>query len=257
VSPRGKLTLSANTLFHYTKDLDTLVSILINDFYPRFCLESVNFHPTVPSREVAIPFVSFCDIPLSQIRNHTSLYGNYAIGLSKQWGLKNGINPVIYTHRGSSIPKSIKMMVENTGKTREQDFWENHLWTVSVYLKPYEGKLWRRDRYKNRIRFYDEREWRYVPTIKRLLAIGFDTGPVLQKEEFLNANRVEDGNGKLKQCSLGFTPKDIKYLIVKTEAEIYDFVMRVRQIKEAKYSREDIEVLVTRIISMEQIEDDF
>jgi hypothetical protein len=255
MSPRE--TLSANTLFHYTKNLDRLESILIKEFYPRFCLEPLAFHPTKPDREVAIPLVSFCDIPLSQIKNHVKLYGNYAIGLSKEWGLKKGITPVIYTHRGSPLPKSIKMMVDKAKTASEESFWEEHLWTVSVYLKPYEGKLWRKDKYVDGIRFYDEREWRYVPTFEQASAAGFDAGPVLSKKEFFDANRVEEGNEKLQQCRLGFTPKDIKYLIVKTERELSDFVMRVRQIKEAKYPPEDIEVLVTRIISMEQIEQDF
>jgi hypothetical protein len=250
-------TLSANTLFHYTRNLDTLKSILVHEFYPHFCLETLSFHPTIPDREVAIPLVSFCDIPLSQIKNHAELYGNYAIGLSKEWGLKKGITPVIYTHRGSPLPKSIMMMVKKINTASEKNFWEDHLWTVSVYLKPYEGKLWRKDKYLDGIRFYDEREWRYVPTIEQVLAAGFDVGPVLRKEEFLDAARVEEGNKKLQQCRLGFTPKDIKYLIVKTEGEIYDFVTRVRRIKEAKYPPEDIEVLVTRIISMEQIKQDF
>lgn len=250
-------TLSANTLFHYTRNLDTLESILVYEFYPRFCLETLSFHPTRPLREVAIPLVSFCDIPLSQIKSHVGIYGSYAIGLSKEWGLREGINPVIYTHRRSPLPKSIKMMVEKISTAPERNFWEDHLWTISLYLKPYEGKLWRTNRYVDGIRFYDEREWRYVPTIEQVLAAGFDRGPVMQKEEFLDQGRVEEGNEKLKQCKLSFTPQDIKYLIVKTEREIYDFVMKVRQIKDAKYPREDIEVLVTRIISMEQIEQDF
>jgi hypothetical protein len=251
------LTEGGGLLFHYTKDPDTLESILVNEFYPRFCLELLAFHPTRPDREVAIPLVSFCDIPLSQIKNHTKLYGSYAIGLSKEWGLKKGITPVIYTHQRSLLPKSIKMMADKATTASERSFWEKHLWTVSVYLKPYEGKLWRKDKYVNGIRFYDEREWRYVPSFEQAVAAGFDTGPVLQKEQFFDEDCVEMGNEMLQQCRLGFAPKDIKYLIVKTEEELYDFVMRVRQIKEAKYPPEDIEILVTRIISMEQIEQDF
>lgn len=77
-------SLSANTLFHYTRSLDNLEGILTNEFSPRFCLESLSFHQTMPEREVAIPLVSFCDIPLSQIKSHVRLYGSYAIGLSKE-----------------------------------------------------------------------------------------------------------------------------------------------------------------------------
>jgi hypothetical protein len=238
--------------------MGTLESILINEFYPRFCLETLAFHPTSPDREVAIPLVSFCDIPLSQIKNHAKLYGSYAIGLSKEWGLRQGITPVSYTHRLSPLPEAVYLMVEEIRTlTAKKDFWERNLYTASVYLKPYEGKLWRRDKYVDGIRFYDEREWRYVPTFDQTLAAGFDTSPVLRKADFLNQNLVDEGNKKLQRCKLSFEPNDIKYLIVKTEGELYDFATRVRQIKEPKYPLNDIEILVTRIISMEQIEQDF
>ena len=89
--------LSANTLFHFTKTHENILSILENEFYPNYSLEdwkplSGKTHP------IAIPMVSFCDIPLSQISNHTKHYGNYALGLKKEWGIKNKINPVLYTY---------------------------------------------------------------------------------------------------------------------------------------------------------------
>ena len=93
----SKSLLSANTLFHFINSLEHIISILINDFTPRYCIESFyylgeeDFQP-----EFALLMVCFCDIPLSQIRNHVEVYGGYAIGLSKEWGIENGINPVMY-----------------------------------------------------------------------------------------------------------------------------------------------------------------
>lgn len=76
-------TLSANTLFHFTKEKNTLINILKTKFYPRLCLED-NFIFSKESTKMAYPMVCFCDIPLSQINNHAATYGKYAIGLKKE-----------------------------------------------------------------------------------------------------------------------------------------------------------------------------
>lgn len=42
------------------------------------------------------------------ISNHTKVYGCYAIGLTKEWGIKNNLNPITYYNKDSSYIKSIK-----------------------------------------------------------------------------------------------------------------------------------------------------
>lgn len=71
-------TLSANTLFHFTRTRETLINILKTRFYPRLSLEE-NFFFSKMGDKIAYPMVCFCDIPLSQIKNHTNSYGKYAI----------------------------------------------------------------------------------------------------------------------------------------------------------------------------------
>src|SRR5215467_12077450 len=100
--------ISANSLFHFTPTLINLTSILKNYFYPRYCLESwtVIFETSQDllldrTLEFAFPMTCFCDIPLSQITNHSNIYGKYAIGLTKDWGMKNKINPVLYAYKDS------------------------------------------------------------------------------------------------------------------------------------------------------------
>ncbi|PIU57160.1 MAG: hypothetical protein COS88_01980 [Chloroflexi bacterium CG07_land_8_20_14_0_80_51_10] len=58
-------TLSADTLFHFTKSQDDLISILTNEFEPRYCIENLGFQ-TENQENLAIPMVCFCDLPLSQ-----------------------------------------------------------------------------------------------------------------------------------------------------------------------------------------------
>ncbi|HXB13548.1 MAG TPA: abortive infection system antitoxin AbiGi family protein, partial [Bacteroidia bacterium] len=98
------INLSANTLFHFTENRQSLLGILKNGIYIRYSLE--NYEGLVDEgddKEVVLPMACFCDIPLSQVKRHIKIYGRYAIGLTKKWGMKNKINPVIYTYNNSSI----------------------------------------------------------------------------------------------------------------------------------------------------------
>lgn len=83
-----------STLFHYTSRMDNLLSILKNGLKFSYAKEDFgNGHI------VGIPMISFCDIPLKQSYEHKRKYGQYAIGLSKQYLLENYrecINPVMY-----------------------------------------------------------------------------------------------------------------------------------------------------------------
>ena len=47
--------------------------------------------------------VCFCDIPLSDIAEHTQKYGNYAIGLKKTWAMEQGVTPILYVHDNSVL----------------------------------------------------------------------------------------------------------------------------------------------------------
>jgi hypothetical protein len=55
------------------------------------------------------PMISFCDIPLALAKDQISKYGSYAIGLSKEWGISNQLNPVIYLESNSIIGFVVRM----------------------------------------------------------------------------------------------------------------------------------------------------
>ena len=99
------MPISANTLFHFTRDIDTLLSILRSKFYPRLSLEQRIMSKL--DMRLAIPMVCFCDIPLSQITEHTLKYGEYAIGIKKDWAIKQGVSPILYVHDNSLILNTV------------------------------------------------------------------------------------------------------------------------------------------------------
>jgi len=244
------IKLSANTLFHFTDKKENLTSILRNEFYPRYSLE--NWEPVLGfEREVAIPMVCFCDIPLSQIHNHTEFYGRYAIGLRKDWGIRNKINPIIYTYSGSLSATYLSNIIN---KVREDGSDLDDYINFLSFTKPYKGKLWQDGKYRDEtITFYDEREWRYIPKVD-LKKEGIPN--VIAKDEFLNKEFLNEKHAKLESKKLSFEPNDIKYIIVANESEIYDMATEIRNIKD-KFPYKDVEILITRIISMEHIKEDF
>jgi len=91
------MALSSNSLIHLTKEKQALIGILTENFKIKFCLE--NLLTQKGNLKYAVPMVSFCDIPMSEIKDHVSKYGSYGIGLTKEWGQSNNLNPVFYVDR--------------------------------------------------------------------------------------------------------------------------------------------------------------
>jgi Putative abortive phage resistance protein AbiGi, antitoxin len=255
--------LSANTLFHFTPSLTNLLGILMHNFYPRYSLEDMNHtKPRSDKRIYGIPMVSFCDIPLSQIRNHIQTYGRYAIGLTKGWAQSHGITPVMYLYPDSQSARAQKDLFTSilshidkkaiTGETIPKQ-----LTYSSFFLKRYEGKLYRNGKFsKEDVRFYDEREWRYVPPFSL-----FDdkaAQPYLNSEAIQDKTKHSSSNALLEQVtSLAFEPRYIRYLIVDKESEVLEFLDQILAIKGGRFPPDDLRLLTTRIISMEQILEDF
>lgn len=107
-------TINSSSLFHFTKEISTLKSIIKNGL--RF---SYNYEPFVkevatqgllyssegeedPISGVGIPMVCFCDMPLMRTDKHVYRYGKYMIGFDKEKlteeldNDKDVINPVLY-----------------------------------------------------------------------------------------------------------------------------------------------------------------
>ena len=95
------MNISANTLFHFTRDYDKLINILKTHIKVRLCNEKCLFGGK--DDRWSIPIACFCDIPLSNILDHTEKYGNYAIGIKKSWAIKKKITPVLYVHDYSAV----------------------------------------------------------------------------------------------------------------------------------------------------------
>jgi hypothetical protein len=257
--------ISSNTLFHFTNSADKIISILKNGFAPRFCLEELGydlFFDMDSKKETAVPMTCFCDLPLSRIDKHLEFYGSYGIGLSKEWGKLKGLTPLTYIHENSTQINYLKQVGNLIGGAfTGTDIFDDlpmeknpliALFELSGFYKPYSGQMWRINKYVEK-RFYDEREWRYVPFINK------KEGPHyrLSKEEFLNEIKRASANDTIaKDFSLNFKCGDIKYIIVKKESEMIALFDALDSMNDT-FSEDERKILKTKIISTEQILEDF
>jgi len=250
------MPISTNTAFHFTNSFENIVSILENKFRPHFCLEDLTVVMPDRSHEAdlvfAIPMVCFCDIPLSQAAPHLKRYGQYGIGLSKKWAILAGLCPVLYIIQNSpltsqlfSITNRLSTFPRNEiGSSPEIDYFHD----FSSYLKPYQGFSPKGDSRKIR-RFYDEREWRFVPDLK-----GFPLRYGITKDEYEDKTKREIANRSLwNHCTLSFALSDIEYIIVSQKKEIPEMSSIISKIMLKTEGSKSAPI----ILSAKQIRQDF
>lgn len=243
------MPLSPNTLIHFTDTKDKLKSILAENFRVFNCKEVITLN--IKTATYYAPMVSFCEIPLSQIKEHITKYGNYGIGLTREWGTRNKLNPVLYASQGSMLSKSFQQAYNHfSGQGAPLTNEQKALSDVLRYIKNYEADLTRKGKTIPNYRFADEREWRYVPHYSEACDMMIAEGYYL-KPEVKAASEA-----KLDKLRLEFEPNDIKYIIINNDTEINEFIDHLKHAKGKKYTFHDVERLTTRILTAQQIMDD-
>jgi hypothetical protein len=311
-------TLSSDTLFHFTGKREYLVNIIENGFYPRYCTEDLSMFSSDTSSEYQshdcdIPMVCFCDIPLSKVKEHISVYKGYGIGCTKAWGIERGITPLVYVKTTSETVIGIQNAlnsIRSLSKIDDEDIPKvravsENLNRLMKFIKPYEGRFVHNDQIFENKRFYDEREWRYVPKIedkpggelldlirkeslywavkvaKQLLdneVTGHSDPKVFWAHQLLNKTPdllelsdlelIDDLYQKFRQemnlkiecipeMALSVDPLTIKYIIVEKEEDVEPIADVLNKKFRAGYSATTLTRLLTRIITLEQIFDDF
>ena len=245
------MPLSASTVIHFTKEKRCLFGILRDGFRVFYCRESIAFGKKRLNPRV--PMVSFCDIPLSEIKIQISKYGSYGIGLTKEWAIRNGLTPILYIESKSRLAQSYlsifqHAILSNPKYTTDYCDHEKAIIDILRYIKNYEYTLDRKGRRIPNYRFSDEREWRFIPPDEK--------GRSLILSEEVYSRNPEAENKKLAKLRLGFKPNDIKYIIIRDDSEIEELVDLLRKTMGQNQTLSDIERLTTRILTTQQIKDD-
>lgn len=239
------MAISSNCVMHFTGDKDSLKGVLKDNFRVKYCKETIILGQNKPI-VIQVPMVSFCEIPLAQIKEHIGKYGSYGIGLTREWAIKNKLNPVLYIEQESCIASNLHGAIRHFIDIEDTDeqYGENldKLFDIFRYMKNYQGDLVRKDKTHKNYRFSDEREWRFVPDICK------------EHEMFLGEKEdKEKENLVISEVRLKFDPKDIKYIFIKDDSEISEFIRHLDDSKGANFPKREVEILTTRIITTEQI----
>lgn len=241
----------SHTLFHFTDSVETLEKIIRTGFWPRYCAEDFRWY-NEQLGYVAYPLVSFCDIPLTRIKDHVGFYGGFGFGMSREWAIRARLNPVIYLSENSALRYSILNLAqpEYFVLPAQVPKFIDHLFEVLALIKPLSGKMTRSGGGEADKDFYLENEWRFTPT----LAQGRKCIPI-QKFE---AEQDTYNKYTFDNCLLRFDIKDINYIIVQEEADRAAFFTILNQLEaDGEYDRAQLQSLRSNVISLERIEKDF
>ena len=201
--------LSSNILWHQT-DRKGFLSIL-KEKRLRYGYSREYVFGKGKDSEMAIPMVSVCDLPFSEMDSYLGKYGNYAIGLSSDWGRRNGLNPVWYCHRTSSIFKKLVLHFAETQSQEERQT----IFDVLSHVKFVEGVLPKKNYRK--YRFYDEREYRKCPPLDVLEEGGYN--PFLTIAEYEQYKEEHSKNSSMN-IGIPFEWSDVKFLVVYSNQNI-------------------------------------
>lgn len=246
------MSISTNSIIHYTNSLDNLIGILQEGFKIKYCSERLNLGKSRYS-SAAHPMISFCDIPLSASIQHFEAYGKYGIGFSKKWAFEIGINPVLYIDENSLFAENLYELIkerrnEKTNLTLKQ---KKEILHIKSYAKNYSGSFTRKNKIYKNYKFYDEREWRIVPDNNILGAALFSISSKAYK------SNKEKYNSRISSIRLEFDAKDISYIIVERTDEIPDIIKIVRDCFGKRCTSEQLDILFSKICSTEQIIADY
>lgn len=284
--------INSSSLFHFTSEFDALKGILEKGFRFSYCYEEYNnaivfnnehkehtnffIGSNGIKRGVAIPMICFCDIPLLRIQEHAECYGEYIIGIDKNYAetLYHDLNPVLYLSSNRMYLSLCDISVSKDNFKCERTY--NYSQSVNqliAYSKRYKGF----DLYRNKETcFYDEREWRVVipndgevEGLSWLWDIEFKS-----KDEY--KEYIKPYNEKLQSSESGylkfieFQEDDdethfcnfITHIIVSKEKEIPDLIEYILNTQNRLFGYENISekarmILVSKITSFERIGKDF
>lgn len=232
--------ISSETLFTFTGKLEYLIGMLRDGIKPRYVFERLPYK----EYHYVVPVKCFCDIPLGKIKSHLEWFGNYGLGIKRSFLQDNGTTPIMYVHKKSDrIFNTIdKLTLDELKKMPSLPLLKRNFgWDY----KEQENGVYEKEQRK----FYDEREWRYVP-----LETKIEVGKGLTIENGIKYAKEKNINSQLKIKPLKLTPSLIEYIIIYDRKEFEE----LRKALEDLYNGRNVyEEMLSKILIVKQVLRDF
>ena len=214
--------ISSKLLYHFTSDINVLISILKNGFWPMTAIEDISFMmPNYKEARVGIPMVCFTDIPIELADEHRKEYGLFGLGMKKEWAINKGLNPISYMLKGSEIYNAykhlqwiaqhyaLKLDAGNKEKPNTIEMMDAVM-NYAGFIKEYSHDIT-----LNSKPFYDEREWRYLPPF-RDNGVGIDGYCNRLLPEIVDSKEEKEklNHHMIQKYTLNFAIDDLETIIV-------------------------------------------
>lgn len=223
--------ISSKTLFHFTSSLDNLKAILSGGIRYGMFAEKI---PIRPHLAYFVRGISFCNIPLSMVSEHVDWYGKYAIGLRRSLLREQGASPVFYVHsKTRQLPKG-----SNAASLLQNN-------PFLCLMKQHYGTQFHKNKGEYVFKHFDnEKEWRICEGPTHI-------EPYTTTDKLEKSRRTKDKNEK-NYKALSIPVDSIEYIILEKPSDFDDFKSFIE-----KYSLEDREKYLTKILFYSQIKNDF
>ena len=272
--------ITANALFNFMREYSYLEKAILNmAICPRYYPEDISYlnlkYNSKDLTEWYIPMTCFCDIPLHQISYHAEGnsillndkgYGKFSIAFHKEFGIRKGIQPIHYLNTSSvqveELTAALNILInKDSDYSEDSDILMNFIIEYIRMIKPYTGKMKRRDRDNNVIEikknFQDEHEWRYIPKLNpRELPL------MLIEEEEIRAEEINkiytDSILQTRDGVLKFDVEDIRYIFVDTVQNRNRLIQFIRgKRKGRRLSSQEKDILISKIMVYDELKEDW
>lgn len=228
-------------LYHCTK-IESLKAILKDmAFKPSYCLEPINY--LGEKQCLAFPMVCFADLMDIEIAEHmNTFHSNCYLQMKKDWARKNGLSNVVYYEEKTNSAFALREIVYEGANNllKNEEILNNFTIGTSILMalvKPYKGHYWDKniqDWSPIEVQFYNEREWRYVPIVKK--REHFYLGEEEYKNETFRNACWESLNNDPKNL-LHFTLNDIEAIGVENKDEEIEILAILKEIQLQQISK--------------------
>lgn len=242
---------SANCLFHFVKKLEFIKKILQEKcLKPWYVKEDVKYLGLEELKDIYIPMKCFCDINLHKLEKHIEFYGNYGIAFSKNWGVNQKIQPLIYVNEKSFLIEEYKNCLNRNMKAEANNI-DVYPLVQLMYIKPLTGMQKKQNGDVKHKFFTDECEWRYIFDMEK---INSEYRQIYTGHNVSNLDLINESLQEINTSTLNFGYNDIKYIIVKTED---DFIEVQQLIEQFDLNQIDKYKLVSKLIIWDESMGDF
>lgn len=233
VSEQLESVTSANILCNYMTRIEYLKEVIRNmAFIPRYVEENLEYLNVQELHTISFPMTCFCDIPLTKVKNHMGVYGEYGVAIKKKVCIERDVQPILYLNNSArlktDLSEALSKLLHEDPISLEWRMLPDAMLSVLLYSKPIVGYMSRDEWDKpHRLLFKDECEWRYIPSVPESMPL------IIPQDDSTKKGRkyYSKALARDKSTWFPFQVDEMEYIIVPNEAAAIEMISAIRLMK--------------------------